>query len=419
MEISSSLARRISLNAQLLDGSPPLPGGKDGVFRTIQRLGYIQIDTISVIKRSHHHTLWSRHPDYSEEMLHELQAADRRIFEYWGHAMSYLPLFDYRFYLPKMQNFRNPANSWIKQQLNKCGNLLEPVLERVRKEGARSSQDFEPPPGRRGGTWWDWKPAKMALELLFWRGELMISRRENFQKIYDLTERVLPPGVDTTQPGQEELGRFLVRRALQALGIAGHKTILKFLQPESSRDSDLQMVKREMLAQTVQNLTEEGEVMEVQVEGNKNMPHYTLPGILNSTEKFRDQPAQLFLLSPFDNLIIQRDRIKRLFGFDYALECYLPVSKRRYGYFNLPILWGENFIGRLDPKADRINRTLLIQNMVFQEPLTAGWDFLPDLAQKVGALARFNECEKITVNSAVPSRIRYKLNPLLKKALKN
>jgi uncharacterized protein YcaQ len=419
MEISSGEARRINLNAQLLDGRANLPAGKNGIYHIIQQLGYIQIDTISVIKRAHHHTLWSRQPDYREEELHELQAKDRLIFEYWGHAMSYLPLSDYRFYLPKMKNFRDPAGPWIKQQLTRCGHLLEPVLERIRKEGPLSSQDFEKPAGRKGGTWWDWKPAKMALELLFWQGKLMIHHRDKFQKVYDLTERVLPSDINTTIPDKTELGQFLVKRAVKAMGIADLKTISNFLQPQSSRDSDIQIAGDKILLESLRQLKEESELIELQVENQNDTLYYTIPESLNGIRYLPEQPSQIYLLSPFDNLIIQRTRTRRLFGFDYTLECYLPVAKRQYGYFNLPILWEENFIGRLDPKADRKNKTLLIRNLVFHETANSGWKFLPDLAQKIVALARFNECKKVALDSAIAAKIRSRLNPLVKKAFKN
>jgi uncharacterized protein YcaQ len=147
-------------------------------------------------------------------MLDELLAVDRTIFEYWGHAASYLPMQDYRFYLPRMQSYFNPTGKWERDIYQKVGHMLQHVLERVRAEGPLTSKSFEPPPGEKREGWWDWKPAKVALELLFWRGELMIAERRNFQRVYDLTERVLPDWVDRTVPDDEQLGQFLVRRAL-------------------------------------------------------------------------------------------------------------------------------------------------------------------------------------------------------------
>ncbi|MCG8605800.1 winged helix DNA-binding domain-containing protein, partial [bacterium] len=157
-ELSQELARRIALDAQLLSGSIKLPMGKEGVAQAIGHLGYIQIDTIAVVKRAHHHTLWNRLPDYSENMLHELHAKDRRVFEYWGHAASFLPIKDYRFYLPLMKSFEDPKMAWQKRRYEKYSHLMAPVLERIRKEGPLGSRDFDPPPGTKRGAWWDWKP---------------------------------------------------------------------------------------------------------------------------------------------------------------------------------------------------------------------------------------------------------------------
>ncbi|TFH07844.1 MAG: winged helix-turn-helix domain-containing protein, partial [Candidatus Atribacteria bacterium] len=217
-------ARRIAIQSQLLDGVDRL-ANKDGVAQAIDHLGYVQIDTISVVARAHHHTLWARCPDYQPAFLHDLQAVDRRIFEYWAHAIAFLPIADYRFYLPRMDRHRTGHRAWLSDWKKEHGQVLDEVLRRIRVDGALSSKDFEPPPGLQRGTWWDWKPAKRALEILFWQGDLMISERRKFQKLYDLTERVLPPGTDTSRPSVAELGRFHVRRALGGLGVARAKEI--------------------------------------------------------------------------------------------------------------------------------------------------------------------------------------------------
>ncbi len=229
MNISNQQARRIAIHCQLLDGRVSLPKGKEGVAEVIERLGYVQIDTINVIERAHHHTLFSRRADYSQKMLHDLQAVDRRIFEYWGHALAYMPMSDYRYYLPRMKSFDDPASKWFKSRLEKYSSLMKPCLERIRNEGPLGAKDFAKRPGAKAGAWWDAKPEKIALELLFWRGELMITERRKFERVYDLTERVLPPDIDTTYPDENELMRFRIRRTLQRLGIAKAKEIRFYL----------------------------------------------------------------------------------------------------------------------------------------------------------------------------------------------
>ena len=397
------------LNAQLLDGKTKLPKGKKGVVRIFDRLGYIQIDTISVIQRTHHHTLWTRLPSYTQEMLHELQAKDRRIFEYWGHAMSYMPMSDYRYCLPRMQNFKNPRHKWVKQRIEQSGHLMKPVLERIRREGPLSSKDFDPPPGRKGGTWWDWKPAKFALELLLWRGELMISERRKFQKIYDLTERVLPDDIDSSFPGEEECGHFFVTRALSALGIFSEKGLRSFLQPDAGRDSDFLAANKSTILKSLHNLIDAGEVVRVKIESDEDTEYFTSPEKLEKVTRRKLNSSTTYFLSPFDNLIIQRDRTKRLFDFEYTLECYVPAPKRKYGYFVLPILWGNKLIGRLDPKADRKQKILFIRNLVFEPSFAAFDEFLPVFTQKLQAFAAFNECETIEIETVSPAKIKKNL----------
>jgi uncharacterized protein YcaQ len=400
--IPLALARRIALNAQRLDGKAALPAGKDGTEQTIQQLGYVQIDTIAVVERAHHHTLWARQPDYAPTMLAEL-LKERRVFEYWGHAASYLPMSDYRYYLPLKRSFQSPSNPWFQRRVEKCGHLMTPVLERIRQEGPLASKDFTPPPGTQGGTWWDWKPAKIALELLLWRGDLMVSERRNFQRVYDLAERVLPEGVDTRVPDQGELGRFLVRRALAAHGLAQEKEICAHI-PAADKG---------IIAQALRELVDAGQVACLKIDGqagvddSKNAPahsyYYTLPATLESVASLEARPPSLLLLSPFDNLIIQRERTKWLFGFDYTLECYLPAAKRKYGYFSLPLLWGEELVGRLDAKAERKSKTLIVRSLVMEPDFDAFEAFRPALVQGLQAFARFNRCDTVDLERVWPA----------------
>ncbi|KAA3609292.1 MAG: winged helix-turn-helix domain-containing protein [Calditrichaeota bacterium] len=415
IKLSTSATRKIILNAQLLSGQNNLPAGKAGVAEIIDKLGYIQIDTISVINRAHHHSLWVRRPDYDEKMLHDLQAKDRRVFEYWGHAMAYLPMRDYRFFLPKMKNFENPSGNWARDRLDKYGKLMPSVLKRIREEGPLSAKDFEAPKGRKGGTWWDWKPAKMALELLFWQGKLMITERRKFQKYYDLRERVLPDKIDTSLPDEKEIGRFLVRRALSALGVANEREILNFMQPGTARDSDMQVAGKSVLHNSLNELIEAQEVTPIEIEGQSAQNYFAATRYLEKSTTENTGPANIHFLSPFDNLIIQRDRTKRLFGFDYTLECYVPAPKRKYGYFVLPVLWGENFVARFDAKADRKLKKLLIRNLFFEPGFERFDSFLPRFAKKMGEFAHFNDCEGIVVEEVQPRKMQSKFRDVLQK----
>jgi uncharacterized protein YcaQ len=403
--LSLDEARRLALAGQHLDGAPHLPPGKEGVAQVIEALGYVQIDTISVVARAHNHTLWVRRPDFEPDMLHEIQAIDRRFFEYWGHAASYLPMDDFRYTLPLKEKHRRPPSSkWELERMEKCGHLLEPVMERIREEGPLRSQDFDPPSGTERGTWWDWKPAKIALELLFWRGDLMISERRGFQRVYDLTERVLPDGVDTRMPADDELGRFLVRRALLAHSFAPAREIRDHL-----RGASLGLINATLAA-----MVEAGEIVPVSVESVENVHFFALPERLEGFDRSGPASQALALLCPFDNAIIQRKRILQLFDFHYTLECYVPEPKRIYGYFVFPILYGERLVGRFDPKADRKARVLTIRRLLFETGFDATDEFLDLLANKLKAFAAFNGCDVVKVEEVRTKGVVRRLRKLLK-----
>ena len=403
LKLSIDQARRIAVQSQLLD-SPVLREGKEGVAQVIKHLGYVQIDTIAVIERAHHHTLWARCPDYAPSMLHTLQAEDQEVFEYWAHAMAFLPLSDYRFYIPRMERHRTSQRTWFSEWKKEHEHVLDEVLNRIRAEGALSSKDFEPPPGTVRGTWWDWKPAKRALEILFWQGHLMISERKGFQKVYDLTERVLPSSTDTTRPTDEELGRFHVCRALAGLGVAQVSEI----------QAAFHIADRSLITRTLADMQQSNEVIHLSVEGLEDST-YALAETLEREEPLVSNTAHI--LSPFDNLTIQRDRMERLFGFKYRIECYVPEAKRTYGYFVLPILWRNEIVGRLDSKADRKTKTLIAKKLWFEPGFEAFDKAMPSLAEALARFARFNGCKTIELSAIVPAGHKRLLKNLVKRAL--
>ena len=390
MKISTSIARRLAIRCQGLDSRWKLPSGKEGIAQVIERLGYVQIDTIAVIQRAHHHTLWSRRPDYTPQMLHELQSQDRRVFEYWTHAASYVPMRDYRYYLPRMRAFAESPR--MRQWLEENVQLTKDVIDRIRKEGPLGSSDFSSPKHKRG-SWWDWKPARKALEMLFSSGELMVTERRNFQRIYDLKERVLPAEMmDTTEPEQDEFTPFVIHRVLDSLGFAS-AGVIRWGQYSPKNVSEV-----------MEGLLDSGEVTPVEIEGLDGESYYALTkNIEEATKQYR---RRLHILSPFDNLVINRGRLKKLFDFDYKLECYLPAAKRRYGYFCLPILWGEQFVGRLDSKADRKPKTFIVRKLIFEPEFRDYDSLLPSLAEKLRVFAAFNGCERIAIEETEPGKVK-------------
>ncbi len=378
---SKDRAREFALTRQLLAGAR-LPGTKAGTLRAIEHLGYVQIDTINVVERSHHITLKTRVEDYNSRHLHDLQAKDRKIFEYWAHAASVVPMKDYRFYIPAMK--RKPREgSWFDQWAKKNPEAIKMVRKRIHKEGPLAPSDFEDDRKRKRGTWWDWKPAKAALEVLFWRGELMVRERRNFQRVYDLTGRVLPGTVDTKVPTGQEEKEFFVRRALNALGVA------------TLRDIERHIGISGKLSEEVRQLQVAGEIIEMEIEGLQKTYYALTKEIERSTRSRTQNDDRVLFLSPFDNLIILRDRTLALFDFDYSLECYTPQAKRKYGYFCLPILWRKRLVGRIDPKADRERKVLLVQNLHIEKNIEDKKTFSKALVEALNDFARFNACERV------------------------
>lgn len=407
MKVSLVQARQAAINSQLLSNKNNLAKGKEGVYQVIDKLGYIQIDTISVIERAHHHTLWTRCPDYKPEFLDKLQAKDKKIFEYWGHAASYLPLSDYRYYLNRMRSFQSPHEKWLKEMSDKYGHLMAPVLNRIHKEGALGTKDFETPQDTKKGSWWDWRPTKIALEMLFWRGDLMVKERRSFQKIYDLPGRVLPTEVDTTFPGDEDSGRFFVSRALTSFGIACQKDI----------QNHIHMVDKKVINRALKKMLKSGEVTAIDIETLDKKEYFSLSNNLDIFYTSYKTNPHLHILSPFDNMVILRDRIKELFDFNYTLECYVPPAKRKYGYFSLPILWGDRFIARMDSKADRGNKTFIVRNLVFEPEFNDFNAVLPALYAKLNAFAEFNRCRGITIEKTEPAKLKKILTKMEKEHL--
>lgn len=404
VKISLSAARRLVLKAQLLDGRTKFPPGKEGVAKVIETLGYVQIDTIAVAGRAHHQTIRTRRPDYNPDLLHELLARDRRIFEYWGHALSYLPMTDYRFYRSLMRRPYGPYEKWGKQMFEKWGHMMSDIRRRIKDEGPLTSKDFKPPRPRPGAAPWERHPARYMLEMLFWKGELMIAERRKFARVFDLTERVLPAGTDISEPDPGQLGRFLVRRALRAYGVATATEMREHIHGAS----------KETITSAIKELLETGEILPVSITGLDGPEYYTLGGMPDTAGRLRRSKPRLYLLSPFDNLIIQRHRIRRLFAFDYMLECYVPPGKRKYGYYVMPILWDERFVGRFDPKADRKKKILNIDRLLFEPDFAPDDSFLTAFAAALRDLADFNDCEKVKVGSVNPAKIKKPLAALLK-----
>lgn len=391
--------RRASLQRQGLLQRAAFGSGLSGTRRAIEALGYVQIDTISVVSRAHDHVLQARVPGYRPELLDRLQA-DGSVFEYWAHAAAYLPMRDYRFALPRMHAMRAGEERWIRSRDQA---LMRRVLDRVRLDGPLQTRDFEAPGDRRSSGWWDWKPAKRALEQLFMQGDLMVTGRTGFQKVYDLPERVLPDWVDTRTPTLEEYADHLIEAQLRATGLASVRVCVY-----QRRTPGL----REAVSRALQDAAARGELLEVtlQASAGPSETAYADPEIFET----RAPPARATarLLSPFDNAVIHRQRARTLFDIDYQLECYVPEAKRRFGYFCLPILYRDRLIGRTDCKAHRNDGCLQAKRLFIEHP-----DWLKRdseaacmaMAEAFSDLAAHNGCQTVLLGAVEPRSWRDRL----------
>lgn len=381
--------RRLGLRGQGLGSKRPLGTGLSGVQKALEQIGYVQIDTISVVARAHHHVLWNRVARYEEDMLNRL-VKRRSAFEYWSHAASFLPMRDFRFALPMMRAIES-GKMWSRSADKK---LRQRVLDRIRDEGPLFARDFEDPRASRQG-WWDWKPAKRALEQLFLEGKLTSVERQGFQKRYELMERFLPEGVDTGEPSAEEYADHAIDVAIRAHGFATTRTMAYL-----GRDASLRKAVRERAAERAAA----GDLEKRPGPGRDAL--FALPGTFDRA--LAPPPPRVRLLSPFDNTVIQRQRCADVFDFDYTIECYVPEPKRQYGYYVLPVVFGDQFVARLDAKAHRREGRFEIKALFMQEGLERELsdDFPAALAAEVRDYALFTGCHELTIGQVTPSRWR-------------
>lgn len=346
--LSAAEARRVALAAQGFDRARPAGAvTARALAGTVGRLHLHQVDSVNVLVRAHYLPAFSRLGPYDRALLDDAawgHRRGRRLFEYWAHECSLLPL------------ALQPLLRWRMARADRgigCYGRLKPfagearpaamaVLERIRAAGPMSAGDFEA--GKGAGGWWGWGETKGALEWLFWAGHLTTAtRRGTFERVYDLPERVLPPALlALPTPGEDEAHLALIELSARALGVASAGDLRDYfrLGPEDARKA-------------IAALVEEGRLAEVAVEG------WTMPGYLHAEARMPRRVAARALLAPFDPLVWERSRAERLFGFRYRLEIYVPAELRRHGYYVLPFLCGDRLVARVDLKADRAAGRLL------------------------------------------------------------
>lgn len=402
-----SALRTVALRTQNLHTangteSAPTP---ESLYQTVAQIGCVQIDTLQVVARSQHLVLWSRLGTYDPADFDALQSGpSRRFFEGWQHAACIIPLEEYRYQMPHQRNLREHPTNWYQRWLTEHGHpeTIQMVRERIRREGALKVSDFErddhPP-----GAWWNWRPAKVALEYLYVFGELMIAGRDKFQRIYDLTERVLPAWVDTTEPTAAERDRFWVERGAKALGVcqprhAGDYTWMKVTKSRPIVEALL----KEGILLPITGALGNGNTVELIIHRD-NLP------LLEQAADGSLKAERTTFLSPFDSQwwAVRRDEL--LWGFRQTLECYVPAHKRVYGYFSLPILHRDRLVGRFDPKLERKTGLLRLKALHLEPGVEPDEELVSDVAAAMRDFMKFHKAKELVIEKSQPEEFGRKL----------
>ena len=389
LRVSIDAARRLQLEKQGI-GAPLRRVTKERVCETIERLGCLQIDTINIVERAHYFTLWTRLGQYRKEDLYKLAYENRRLFEGWGHAMCYMPMRDWRYMIAANKQRAKDAvihKGWFSRVEP---DIVDAVRKRIKTEGPLSSVNFEG--NKPSSGWWGWKPAKRGLEALFSAGELMVVRRDGFQRVYDLTERVLPSWVEISEPSEEERVKFFATRTLGCLGATKPADIRSYYYNWCIK-LDRTVKQLQVL---LDGMVEEGVVTKLSVDGLRS-PHYCLAEDAPRLEKFEDDwgCGNVRFVNYFDSLLWHKDRVESLFGFERALEVYLKPKDRRFGYFTVPILYGDKLVGRFYPKLERKEKKFIIRGLWFEEGFKPDEQFEDEFKKALYDFALFNRAENV------------------------
>jgi uncharacterized protein len=345
LPLSLAAARRIWLRAQRLDTRAPFGEGASAVAAAVEHLGYVQIDTINVIERCHHHILFSRIPDYRRADLKQAQSADKSVFEYWTHALSYIPSRDIGFFLPAMKAHKREGHKWFSS--------VTPAdtrkVMRLVRAGPLTIRDIEDDVlTEKEHLWASRKPSKRALQLAFYGGAVTISERNGMLKTYELTTRHFGWEKPPKPASASGITAYLLDRALRSQGLVSLDSICHLDAPS-----------KKAVRRLIETRVHRKELVPVALQGAGKLEHWAWPEVLEPTGE--GDPGLVHILSPFDPLIIQRKRTELIFGYGHRFEAYVPKAKRLFGYFALPVLVGDDIVAALDLKADRQNKKLLMQ----------------------------------------------------------
>ncbi|MEO8241551.1 MAG: crosslink repair DNA glycosylase YcaQ family protein [bacterium] len=386
--LANQPARRLFLDRHALAEPPVGPATGADLAALIDRIGFVQLDSINTVERAHHMILWSRRQSYRPESLKRLHEVDRAVWEHWTHDASILPIHLHHYWqhnFPRREErMRKNWASWFRSGYEP---QFEILLDRIAAEGPVSTSDVGEGEVRGSGGWWDWNPSKTALEWLWHTGKLAVTRRDGFQKVYDLAERVIPATHRRQVPHQEEVIDWACNAALDRLGFADVSELRGYWGIITPAEAKL----------WVQGAVQRGEVAEIEVEGAAGAVKRSLarPDVLAAAERALEPGGRVRILSPFDPALRDRDRAEFLFGFVYRIEVFVPEAKRKYGYYVFPVMEGDRLIGRLDAKAFRDASALRVKAFWPEAGVRLGAGRLARLEAELDRLARFACCDRV------------------------
>jgi uncharacterized protein YcaQ len=402
LSLSAVQARAIHLAAQGLAERRRMPATPDDVRAAVARMALLQMDTIHVVARSHHLVLFSRLGSYRQEWLDRLVESGA-LFEVWAHEACIAPVEDFGVLRRALETRDHWAVNRARRLLERNGPQMRALLERVRAGGPVKASDLGTERRRRAG-WWGWTKEKAWLEAWLALGELLVARRDRFQRVYDITGRVLPGAAARPLPGAAEAERALIERAVRALGVAQARWI-----------NDYFRTRPRLSAEHLRPLLDDGTLFEVAVRGWA-APGYVHRDHLELAERAAAggvRPERSTLLSPFDPVVWDRERASAMFGFDYRLECYVPAPRRRYGYFVLPVLRRGAIVGRLDAKAHRAEGRFEVKALHLEPGVRPSAALLADVARAIRECASWHETPDVEVTRTFPASVRRRLRSLV------
>ena len=384
--VSKETARRFLITKQRFQHGE----GKNGTLEAIRRLECVQIDPVRVVHRNHHLVLHNRVSDYKLSYLDTLLYKDKAVFEYWCNEKSIIPMEEFRYFNYRMQNymeFHSPFYERLKARREELKGAVRHVLSTIEANGPLCAKDFEKV-GR--------KAAKRVLNLLWDCGEVMIHHVDGNRRYYDLMEHILPNNLIVEIPTREEYDRFMIEKYMRAYGFV------------DSRDWRFgwRTLKSPQRKAIVEEMVKDRKICPVKVEGVKHV-YYVLERYLGTLEVAEDSSIEqeIHFIAPLDNFIWNRRMISEIFGFTYAWEIYKIPEKRQYGYYVLPILCGSKFVGRIDPKLDRVNKTMIVNSLVLEEGRFEE-DFVVELVSTLRKFLSFHEALHVKIVKTKPKKLK-------------